>query len=451
MLAGIDNDRIREILPLLRPRSPEPTLFSQTVFYLLGIGLALIVILYLTRKIRQSREQESLFRQLGHDLGLKKGQIEFLRLVSRRLRLKRPRRLLTSASFFERHIGDHATKLANKNLDHNDLPRIADIRQALGFDELSLAQALTSTRQIEKGQTLLVWETDDHKEGFTPWILVDRDEASLTMSPLLREQGEVRPAHMGIGDEISIRFWRDGDTEYRFDTHVIRLGMEAALVLRHTGAVERLQQRDFVRVNTQFPVTFYELEEASAPDVDGPALTTQAAVVMLDNEDVEDEDASSSDASESGWEALNTSVEEQDSDPADADPVGSAPSAAKDHLPLDKTRQIHGQAVNISAGGIGVLLHGNLPESRRWLVDPDFKGSFPLASIVCTVVGEQKGRGDATVVKLKFEELTSGAEKDIVRQVYEHQILEVGGIGGHSPTIPHSPDRPVDADRPLDE
>ncbi len=79
---------------------------------------------------------------------------------------------------------------------------------------------------------------------------------------------------------------------------------------------------------------------------------------------------------------------------------------------------------------MGVLFAESLPlASQRWLVDPDFKGSFPLAAIVCTAVGEQKGKGTSTVVKLKFEELTPAAEKDIVRQVYEHQILEVGGIG----------------------
>ncbi len=434
MLAGIDNDRIREILPLLRPRSAEPTLFSQTVFYLLGIGLVLIVILYLTRRYRQHREQENLFVQLGRELGLKSGQIEFIRLISRRLHLKNPRRLLSSASFFERHVGDHATDLAAKNLEHRDLSRIAEIRQALGFDEISLAQALTSTRQVEKGQTLLVWESDDHKEGFTPWILVDRDEASLTMSPLLRERDHEVPSQFRPGDEMSIRFWRDGDTEYRFDTRIIDLGAESALILRHTGEVERLQQRDFVRVNVHFPITLYQLEESPEPEDAGPAEQAQAAVALLDNDgDTEAADLDGADgvpdASEGGWEALDASVDAKESEPG-----GS-------QQPLDKSRPIHGQAVNISAGGMGVLFDEGLPTgSQRWLVDPDFRGSFPLAAIVCTAVGEQKGRGTSTVVKLKFEELTSAAEKDIVRQVYEHQILEVGGIGAHAPPTP-SPER----------
>lgn len=425
MLASIDNDRIREILPLLRPRSAEPTLFSQTVFYLLGLGLVLIVILYLTRRYRQNREQQKLFVHQSSKLGLKSAQIEFLRLISRRLKLKNPRRLLSSASFFERHVGDHATDLAAKSLEHRDLPRIAQIRQALGFDKIPLAQALTSTRQVEKGQTLLVWESHDHKEDFTPWILVDGDEASLTMSPLLREKDGGTPSQFRMGDEVSIRFWRDGDTEYRFDTRIIDLGAESALILRHTSEVERLQQRDFVRVNVHFPITLYQLDEPAEPEDEGPAEQAQAAVAMLDKDGTDAAADDRSDPSEGAWEALDASVETE------------ASEAANSQQPVDKSRPIHGQAVNISGGGMGVLFSRSLPtDSQRWLVDPDFRGSFPLAAIVCTAVGEQRGKGTSTMVKLKFDELTSATEKDIVRQVYENQILEVGGIGTHAPPTP---------------
>lgn len=427
MLAGIDNDRIREILPLLRPRSAEPTLFIQTVFYLLLIGLVLIVVLYLTRRYRQHRVQENLFAELGRELGLKSGQIDFLRIVSHRLHLKNPRRLLSSASFFERHVGEHATDLANKDLNHRDLERIADIRQVLGFDEIPIAQTLTSTRQIEKGQTLLVWETHAHKEGFAPWVLVDRDEASLTITPLLREREDATPSDLKKGGEISIKFWRDGDTEYRFDSRIIKLGEESAFILRHSGEVERLQQRDFVRVNVHFPIALYELEPdpTTSEQESGPVVQAQAAVTMLDSDAGDDEDASV-EAFDDGWRAP------ADASDDDADAADTAEQAASSATGRAKARHpVQGQAVNISAGGMGVLFDESLPaNSRRWMVDPDFKGSsVPLAGIVCTAVGEQKGRGTSTIVKLRFEELSSAVEKDIVRQVYEHQILEVGGTG----------------------
>ena len=294
----------------------------------------------------------------------------------------------------------------------------------------------------------MVWEVDEDRQGFTPWILVDRDEAALTLSPLLKERRDLQPAQVKAGDEITIRFWRDGDTEYTFDARLIRHGADNALLLQHSGKVQRLQQRDFVRVNVQFPIMLYELEEAAAPTEGGPAGQEQAAVAMLDNEDGNDEGSfSSSEAADGdGWEALNT---------ADADDAED-PSSENKGLELDKARQIHGQAVNISAGGLGVLLSESLPRASRWLVDPDFRGSFPLAAIVCVVVGEKKGGGASTVVKLKFEELTAAAEKEIVRQVYQHQILEVGGVGAHAlPRPPRLADPPQgdppSGDRPQEE
>ena len=437
MLAGIENsDRIREILTLLRPRSAEPTLFSQSVFYLLCVGLLLLIVYYVTRRYRDRREKERQFRQIGRDQGLKLKQIEFLHRIVRRRRLRNPRRLLTSASIFERHIGDYATDLATRDLDHPDLRRIADIRHSLGFDLLPPEQALTSTRQVDKGQTFLIWEETDHKEGFAPWIVVDRHEAALTIGPLLREDDHGgQRAVLRVGDEVSVRFWREGDTEYRFHTRVVETGAESSLLLRHTGEVERLQQRDFVRVHVDFPITLFLLgEDATPPDEDH---REQTAVAMLDGEPPgvgtdsvesgtpENADASRAGASrDEGCEALAGADASEDAD-APEDP---APEPGRQYE-LDAAHQVHGQAVNISAGGIGVLLPKPLPNQRLWLVDPDFTGAFPLAGVLCAVVGDQQGRGNSTVVKLKFEQLTSAAERDIVRQVYEHQILEISGIG----------------------
>ena len=53
----MNGERLREILPLLRPRSAEPTLFSQTVWYLFLSGLATLVILYLIRWFRLRRRR----------------------------------------------------------------------------------------------------------------------------------------------------------------------------------------------------------------------------------------------------------------------------------------------------------------------------------------------------------------------------------------------------------
>ena len=52
---------LRDILPLLRPRSAEPTLFGQIVWYVLWIGLAALPIAYLIRWIRLRRRRQREF------------------------------------------------------------------------------------------------------------------------------------------------------------------------------------------------------------------------------------------------------------------------------------------------------------------------------------------------------------------------------------------------------
>ena len=98
------NQSLQEVLPLLRPRSAEPTMFSLTVFYLLWIGLAALAILYFLRwlRIRKHRRQE--FEDLAKNHGLKDNQIRLLKSVADHERMKNPMRLITSDRFFDRHV-----------------------------------------------------------------------------------------------------------------------------------------------------------------------------------------------------------------------------------------------------------------------------------------------------------------------------------------------------------
>jgi hypothetical protein len=171
--------------------------------------------------------------------------------------MKNPLRLLTSVTMFDRHVGAFAGRLAAKNLEHPLLDDIARIRQGLNFDAVPEAKALNSTRQIEKGQSLLAWQGADVVEGFSPWLVIKRNEGALPLVPILEgDRGYF--ADLKVGDPISARFWRQGDTEYRFDTHVARVEAAGAYLLHHAN-VERLQQRDFFRIDVDFDITLYAI------------------------------------------------------------------------------------------------------------------------------------------------------------------------------------------------
>ena len=171
ILTVTSNDRLRDILPYLRLRHGEPTLFSQTAWALLWIGLAVLVALYIRGRLQQRRRRRREFRDLGLDLGLNDGELRLAMSVAHRDHMKRPHLLLTSVSVFERHVGAYASHLASSDLHHPVLKRIRQLRTALGFDITAADRALTSSRQLEKGQMLMISAGGEEGHGqFSPLV-----------------------------------------------------------------------------------------------------------------------------------------------------------------------------------------------------------------------------------------------------------------------------------------
>lgn len=392
------DNNLREILPLLRPRSAEPTLFIQVVWYLLWIGLAVLVILYVTRWIRHRRQRLEEFTAAAREAGLDAAQTRFLYDIARGQKMRAPPRLLSSPQVFDRQLGAHAAALAARDRSHPDLATIGAIRQALGFDELGPDQSLTSTRQIDRAQTVMMrpGHSVDDDLPHTPCLILERDEGTLTLAPVLREGDEQGP-RWKAGQELSGIFWREGDTEYRLTTHVIGRDASGETIDVEHAPVERLQNRDFYRIDVDFTADFYLLD---SDDVDGNAdgITTEAAIDLLDETEASD------------LRVAPAAEEEKD------DPLSGAP-------------KVTGHVVNLSAGGLAVDVPERGPEDqdRLWVVDPAFDGPFPLAGLRLRAVGKERVVLGARRVKLTFDDLPTPAEKAIVRGVYEHQLQSAGG------------------------
>lgn len=408
------NDRLKEILPFLRPRSAEPTFFTQMVFYLLILGLVSMVGLYFLRRLRVRRRRENEFRQLALELHLDQRDAAFLGRLAGRLKVRHPQRLLTATQSFDRHVGAHAGELARMDLQHPTLAQIARIRQILGFDRLPKDQPLSSTRQVERGQTFMVWPADGDTEGVSPWVVVDDDEGSITVAPLLRGD-DARYSSLTIGDRLSVRFWREGDTEYRFRTAVVGHDEVAGtFLLEHASRIDRTQHRDFYRIDVAFDVALYSLpSESAAPAASREDEARQLAVSMLAN------------------------VEEESGAPPadDADTEAVEPPETPFAVDLSRSQRLEGRVANLSAGGMAVCAPGAgaLPY-RRWVIDPEYTGEFSLAGVMCQVIADApEARGDT--LKLRFDNLPSATEREIVRQVYAHQLLEIGGIDAASRNI----------------
>ena len=399
---------LKEILPLLRPRSAEPTLFTTTVWYLLWIGLAILVSLYVYRLYRQRKRQHAEFLAVCQEAGISEGQTRLLKRITRARKLKQPERLISSAHTFERQVGAYAQDLAHRHPQHKRLRQIARLREDLGFDQLPTDQALISTRQIDRGQTVMISDYDEttHEEILVPWLVLERDETVMELSPLLHRGTEGH--RIRRGEQIDVRFWREGDTEYHFHTLVASVDGEN-LTVPHAIRIERMQNRDFYRIHVDFPIDLYGLHQTQVED-------DAAAIALLD------EDA----------EATQGTPAPEPEDAAEADD-----DTDSTQIPAQAPR-LHGRVENLSAGGLALtILAGSLPPGSvteedgeaewLWMVDPAFEDEFPLAGVACRAVSTEAVLGGQQLVKMQFEALSSTVEKEIVQRVYQHQLDTAGG------------------------
>ena len=408
-------DQFESVLPFLRPRSAELTWHVVLLAILLCLGIATLIGLYIFRWLRRRRQIEANFFHQAEEKGLEPSQARFLLLQARKNRLNNPLLLLTSVYVFDRYLGKLASRLADRDRADPTLELIAEIRPLLGFDELPADQALRSTRQLSSGQTLMIWTQGDDPEDFSPWIVIARDERSISIAPMLRDNlqqfGSLKP-----GSLLTVRFWREDDTEYRFSSKILELDPGShTVVLRHVDRLERQQQRDFFRLPVSFPILLFAIPPEE------PEQPIEELLTQHENEE------------EEGFDSREESEEEGNFDLANGPRIG-------------------GEVVNLSAGGLSLMTEDQPPPDHRLLIDPDFDGPFPLSAIFCEVVHETPA-AEGFNLQIQFVDLPPGRERELVRLVYQRQIQALHGSGTEFPPSPArtaAPETPTPADETDD-
>ena len=171
----------------------------------------------------------------------------------------------------------------------------------------------------------MVFPVKKDVKGFCQCVIVHRDESAITAVPRLRED-EQRFGGLKSGDRLKVRFWREGDTEYRFRTEVLdTVPQTIGILLRHAEKLERIQKRDFFRLEVSFDLCFFSVSAAS---------------------EAEQEE--------------------------------------------EKGRVVEGRVVDINGGGLGFLTQEPVPTGSVLELDPDFRGLFPLAGLRCKVIEQSE-------------------------------------------------------------
>lgn len=351
----------REILPYLRPRSTELSemgwLGVLSVGILVAVAVGAVASFVWTRWRARSLARRS-FVHAALEHRLSKAQVRLLLDLASRHHMHDPLLLLTSLKAFDRHAGRLAGAVGSDG-DDPRLEMLSAIRRRLGFDAPPTEQRFYTTRTLAPGQVLMVWPHGSDT-GFLHCVVVDRDERAVTAVPLLRD-GDRRLSELAAGDAIKVRFWRKGDTEYRFRAQILEVQARTTSIrIRHAEQLERVQLRDYYRVAASFQLILYVLPQG---------------------------------------------VEEVSPERVSA--------VAADRLSAT--------AIDISGGGLSVHVGAAVPRSSELVVDPDFAGEFPLAGIHCLVV-EQAAREGGWYVRLQFVALPGEVRDDLVAAVFAHEM-----------------------------
>jgi c-di-GMP-binding flagellar brake protein YcgR len=86
---------------------------------------------------------------------------------------------------------------------------------------------------------------------------------------------------------------------------------------------------------------------------------------------------------------------------------------------LKQATRVEGTMLNLSGGGLCVRLKEAQTETPQGVlvVDPQFRGPFPLAGLVCGLVS-----GEGRALRLRFVDLPAHREAAIVRAIYRRQV-----------------------------
>ncbi len=88
---------------------------------------------------------------------------------------------------------------------------------------------------------------------------------------------------------------------------------------------------------------------------------------------------------------------------------------------IDDSIRLEGTVLDISGGGLCVQLPEEQATQEHIVVDPHFRGPFPLAGVTCQIMGS-RGNGQHSQLRLRFVDLPSTVEARIVRAIYHGQL-----------------------------
>lgn len=254
----------RTILRYLRPPEPTAGELWWMLAVVLAMGLLFLTFEIISRRLRRNRtmrKSQDDFGQLALVCQLAPEEIKLLRRLVDTGGVGYPGRLFTSFEFFN-DLLEETGPSGGGALGDSDIQGLRIIRNKIFFGERTKLPPVKSTRDLRANQWLHLKSRANGRVFMTP-VIEAGSSGLLVVTPSVQGKYlEIKP-----GEVFDIYFWRDRDASYQFESEAIGQsgGRLLITILKHVDDIERVQRRQYHRIDTSIavsivPVTRDELE-----------------------------------------------------------------------------------------------------------------------------------------------------------------------------------------------
>jgi c-di-GMP-binding flagellar brake protein YcgR len=237
-------------------KPPRPS--AATLWWLLAMGAALVLLFVaydlVSRRIRKKRARERSetdFKQLALVCRLDPDEVNLLKHLIGVCEITLPDRLFTSFELFNSCLEEHGPDVSGPITDA-DVKRLRLIRNKIFFGERSQLPPVRTTHELKSNQWL-------HLRRFSTRDVFMASVVEAGASGLLVSTPQVNKKYVRLyaGERFDVYFWRDRDASYHFETEVVgQTGAHYLITtLKHVDDVERIQRRQFHRIDTSIRVS----------------------------------------------------------------------------------------------------------------------------------------------------------------------------------------------------
>jgi c-di-GMP-binding flagellar brake protein YcgR len=224
------------------------------------VGLLIFAIINTRKEAAKNRERERVyFERKAVEKELDKKHIKLLSDAIRVTEISHPYKVLDSFDVFQHLVEDYHKRVEFTEHEHSYFHQMVDeIKGVLGFNRIEEAVQLQSTEEIRKGQEVKITlkkgdQTYEYpskvEDNSDKQIVLDASKLDLDFMPIT------------VQTPITINFFRESDAGYDFTTTLIKppVAEEKLIYLKHPGKLNRVQARNFSRMEVFFKFSFFHL------------------------------------------------------------------------------------------------------------------------------------------------------------------------------------------------